>query len=81
MVRYLTTNGKTDTYSRYEPFTLSPTRQSRYGDGARYRRVNGAFYESIKFDSVDKKPFPYYKTPHSGLDRPAGRFHCKNAWR
>ena len=40
MVRYLTTNGKTDTYSRYEPFTL------------RYRRVNGTFYESIKLASV-----------------------------
>jgi len=23
------------------PFALPPTRQSRYGDGARYRRVSG----------------------------------------
>jgi len=36
MVRYLTTNGKTSTYSRYEPFIL------------RYRRVNGTFYEPVK---------------------------------
>ena len=44
MVRYLTTNGKTDTYTRYEPFTL------------RYRRVNGPFYESINVDAFVKSP-------------------------
>jgi len=37
MVRYLTTNGKSNTYGLYEPFAL------------RYRRVNGTFYESVKF--------------------------------
>jgi hypothetical protein len=35
MVRYLTTNGISDTYGRFHPFAL------------RYRRVNGTFYERI----------------------------------
>ena len=39
MVRYLTTNGKTNTYGLYNSFAL------------RYRRVNGAFYEGIKVRS------------------------------
>jgi hypothetical protein len=38
MVRYLTTNGKSDTYGRFHPFAL------------RYRRVNGTFYEFINLD-------------------------------
>jgi hypothetical protein len=37
MVRYLTTNGKSDGYDSFRPFAL------------RYRRVNGTFYESIIF--------------------------------
>ena len=37
MVRYLTTNGRSDGYGPYRPFAL------------RYRRVNGTFYERIKF--------------------------------
>ena len=45
MVRYLpdrwqaglTTNGKSNTYGLYDPFAL------------RYRRVNGTFYEGIKY--------------------------------
>ena len=36
MVRYLTTNGKSDAYDQYNPFAL------------RYRRVNETFYEFIK---------------------------------
>jgi hypothetical protein len=32
-------------------------------------------------DSVDKKLLAYYKNTDSGLDRLAGRFHCKKAWR
>jgi hypothetical protein len=35
MVRYLTTNGKSNSYELYNPFAL------------RYRRVNGTFYECI----------------------------------
>jgi hypothetical protein len=35
MVRYLTTNGISNTYGFYDPFAL------------RYRRVNETFYESI----------------------------------
>jgi hypothetical protein len=35
MVRYLTTNGKSDTYDRFQAFAL------------RYRRVNATFYERI----------------------------------
>ena len=38
MVRYLTTNGISDTYARIKAFVL------------RYRRVNAAFYESIILD-------------------------------
>jgi hypothetical protein len=34
----LTTNGISDTYSRFHPFAL------------RYRRVNGTFYERINID-------------------------------
>ena len=41
MVRYLTTNGKSDTYGLSHPFAL------------RYRRVNGTFYEAIKFNYLD----------------------------
>ena len=37
MVRYLTTNGTSDGYGSSRPFAL------------RYRRVNGTFYESVKF--------------------------------
>jgi pyruvate/2-oxoglutarate dehydrogenase complex dihydrolipoamide dehydrogenase (E3) component len=37
VVRYLTTNGTSDTYGRFHPFAL------------RYRRVNGTFYELISF--------------------------------
>jgi hypothetical protein len=36
MVRYLTTNGISGAYDLFDPFTL------------RYRRVNGAFYETVK---------------------------------
>jgi len=36
MVRYLTMNGRSNTYRVYDPFAL------------RYRRVNGTFYECIK---------------------------------
>jgi len=49
MVRYLTTNGKSDTYGLSHPFAL------------RYRRVNGTFYELIKIDGFVKSP----KTPFS----------------
>ena len=42
MVRYLTTNGKSDTYGLSHPFAL------------RYRRVNGTFYEIINFDALAK---------------------------
>ena len=37
-VEPLTTNGSSDTYGRFHPFSL------------RYRRVNGTFYELINFD-------------------------------
>ena len=47
-------NGKSGTYARIKAFALSPTRQSRYGDGARYRRVNATFYERIKIDAFVK---------------------------
>ena len=36
-----------------KPFTLSPTRQSRYGDGARYRRVNGTICEAVIFAAAE----------------------------
>jgi hypothetical protein len=42
MVRYLTTNGKSDAYDQYKPFTL------------RYRRVNETFYEFIKLGACAK---------------------------
>jgi len=46
ILRYLrtgfTTNGNSTTYSRLKAFAVSPTRQSRYGDGARYRSLSWA---------------------------------------
>jgi hypothetical protein len=48
MVRYLTTNGKSNTYGLHNPFAL------------RYRRVNGAFYELIKIDGPAKVAFPVF---------------------
>jgi hypothetical protein len=41
MVRYLTTNGKSNTYGLSHPFAL------------RYRRVNGTFYETINIRCCD----------------------------
>jgi len=43
MVRYLTTNGKSDTYALSHPFAL------------RYRRVNGTFYEGSKERDLVKR--------------------------
>jgi hypothetical protein len=40
MVRYLTTNGKSDSYGASHPFAL------------RYRRAKGTFYEVIKLDAL-----------------------------
>jgi hypothetical protein len=42
MVRYLTTNGKSNTYGGFQPFAL------------RYRRVNATFYEAILIGSKGK---------------------------
>ena len=41
MVRYLTTNGKSDAYEQHNPFTL------------RYRRVNETFCECIKIGVLE----------------------------
>jgi hypothetical protein len=43
MVRYLTTNGKSDTYACLDAFALM------------YRRANGTFYESITIESSRKQ--------------------------
>ena len=74
MVRYLpaprlrqaglTTNGKSDTYGLSHPFAL------------RYRRVNGTFYELIKFDGILKSRktplFVIPANPGSGSGTGAG---------
>ena len=43
MVRYLTMNGTYTTQDLFDPFAL------------RYRRVNGTFYERIKFEKHEKR--------------------------
>ena len=48
-VEPLTTNGKSDTYGLSHPFALRFTRLRRRQRRPGYRRVNGTFYECIKY--------------------------------